>query len=260
MMMGLTCVACTQPTGSHDARSRLYHALTGSKRVDSRHYKQDLEATCLVHFGLQICICVLYSTLNRYVAPSGIWGQTQTKKADKFKSWSMGKSKSVRTKGYKSGRAEADTLDNVRQDADSRQSAADERGALGKDEATPGEESDGDGKDSGKQIASPKRITTTRSAIAGDGAAPVEVLQKRVEKRTQERDEAMKSLEMLKRKVADMEAAQTEAKVNGFNFCQFLQFLILFLTFAGQVLKLMLKLKLRQEQEQETSIGNWDPR
>jgi hypothetical protein len=64
----------------------------------------------------------------------------------------MGKSKSVRTKGGKSGTAEADALDEVRQGADSRQSAADEHEALGEDEATPGEESDGDGKDSGKQI------------------------------------------------------------------------------------------------------------
>ena len=81
--------------------------------------------------------------------------------------------KNVRSMGGKSGRAEADTLDKVRQEVDSRQSAADEREALGEDEATPGEESDGDGKDSGKQIASPKKIATTRSAIAGDGVAPV---------------------------------------------------------------------------------------
>ena len=65
---------------------------------------------------------------------------------------------------------------------------------------------------------------------------------------------------MLKRKVADMEAAQTAAKVNCFNFCQFLQFLILFLILAGQVLKLKLKLRHRQEQAQEANIGNWDPR
>jgi hypothetical protein len=51
--------------------------------------------------------------------------------------------KTVRSRGGKSpGRAEADTLDDVRQDADSRQSAADEREALGEDEATSGEESD----------------------------------------------------------------------------------------------------------------------
>ena len=129
----------------------------------------------------------------------------------------MGKSKSgnhAKTKVGKSltSRAEADALEEARQDVDSRQSAADEREALGEDEVTPGEESDGDGKDSGKQIASPKQIT--RSAIAGEGAAPVAVLQKRVEKRTQERDEAMKSLETLKRKVADMEAAQAALKVH----------------------------------------------
>jgi hypothetical protein len=126
----------------------------------------------------------------------------------------MGKTKNVRSRSGKSGRAEAEALDEARQDADSRQSAADEREALGEDEVTPDEESDGDGKDSGKKIASPKRITTTRSAMAGDGAAPVEVLQKRVEKRTQERDEAMKSLETLKRKLADMEAAQAALKVH----------------------------------------------
>jgi hypothetical protein len=103
---------------------------------------------------------------------------------------------------------------------------------LLEDVVTPGAESDGDGKDSGKQIASPKQIATSRSAIAGDGAVAVEVLQKRVGKRTQERNEAMKSLEMLKRKVADMGAAQAAAKVHCFNFCHFLQFLILFLVFA----------------------------
>jgi hypothetical protein len=95
---------------------------------------------------------------------------------------------------------------------------------------TPGEESYGDGKDGGKKIANPKHITTTRSAIASEGAAPVQVLLKRVEKRTQERDEAMKSLEKLKRKVADMESA---AKVHYFNFCNILQFLVPFLILAG---------------------------
>jgi hypothetical protein len=64
---------------------------------------------------------------------------------------------------------------------------------------------------------------------------------------------------MLKRKVADMEAAQAVVKVNCFIFCQFMQFLILFLVFAGQAIKLKVKLRLCQEQEQETSIGNWDP-
>ena len=68
----------------------------------------------------------------------------------------------------------------------------------------------------------------------------------------------MKSLEMLKRKVADMEAAQAAAKVDCFNFCHFLQFLILFLKFAGQSLELKRKLRLRQVPE--ASIGNWDPR
>jgi hypothetical protein len=162
----------------------------------------------------------------------------------------MAKTKSVKTKGCQSGRAEADALDDARQDVNSRQSAADEHGALGEDDVTPGEESDGDCKDSCKQLASPKQIATTRSAVAGDGTAPVEVLQKLMEKRTQERNEEMKSLEMLKRKVADMEAAQAAAKVHCFNFCHFLQFLILSLILAGQgrqALKLRLKLRLCPE-------------
>jgi hypothetical protein len=55
----------------------------------------------------------------------------------------------------------------------------------------------------------------------------------------------MKSLEMLKRKVADTEAAQAAAKMHCFNF-------LLFLVFAGQgrqALKLRLKLRLRRRQE-----------
>ena len=123
------------------------------------------------------------------------------------------------------------------------------------------EESDGNGEESSKQNACPKgKQCTSRSAIAGDGAAPVEVWQKRVERRTQKRDEEMKSIEILKRKVADMEAAQVEAKVHCFIFCHLLQFLILFLILAGQVLKLKLKLRHRQDQAQEANIGNWDPR
>jgi hypothetical protein len=135
----------------------------------------------------------------------------------------MGKSKGGNTAKTKVGksltdRAEANALEEAMQDVDSRQSAADEHDAVGDDDVTPGEESDGGGKDSGKKIANPKHIATTRSAIASDGAAPVAVLLKRVEKRTQERDEAMKSLEKLKRKVADLESA---AKVHYFNFCNF---------------------------------------
>jgi len=152
-------------------------------------------------------------------------GARHKKKAHKFKSWSMNKSKSVKPKVSKTrksqtgGRAEADALEEALQDVDSRQSAADEHDAVGDDD---GEESDGGGKDSGrgKKNSNPKHrdIATTRSAIASDGAAPAEVLLMRVEKRTQERDEAMKSLEKLQRKIADLESA---AKVHYFNICNF---------------------------------------
>jgi hypothetical protein len=124
--------------------------------------------------------------------------------------------------GGKSGKAEAEALDEARQDADARQSAADERGALGGEDATPGEESDSDGEESGKQNASPKgKLCTTRSVVAGDCAAQVEIWQRQVERRAQERDEAMKSIEILKRIVADMEMAQAAAKVHFLKFCQF---------------------------------------
>ena len=150
-------------------------------------------------------------------------GARHKKKAHKFKSWSMNKSKSAKTKVSKTrksqtgGRAESDALEEALQDVDSRQSAADEHDAVGDDD---GEESDGGGKDSGKKNSNPKHrdIATTRSAIASDGAAPAEVLLMRVEKRTQERDEAMKSLEILQRKIADLESA---AKVHYFNICNF---------------------------------------
>jgi hypothetical protein len=52
----------------------------------------------------------------------------------------------------------------------------------------------------------------------------------------------MKSIEMLKRKVAGMDASQAAVKVHYFNFCQFLQFRILFLLLADQALKFKLKL------------------
>jgi hypothetical protein len=78
----------------------------------------------------------------------------------------MGK-KAVKTKGGKSGKAEADVLDEARKDVEARQSAPDERGALGEDDTTPAEVSDCNGEESGKQNASPKgKQCTTRSEIA----------------------------------------------------------------------------------------------
>jgi hypothetical protein len=91
----------------------------------------------------------------------------------------MGKPKNVKTKRGKSGKAEADALDEARQDAESKQSAADEREALGKDDTTPAEESDGDGEEIGKQNAIPKgKQCITKSPIAGEGAASARLLSK----------------------------------------------------------------------------------
>jgi hypothetical protein len=75
---------------------------------------------------------------------NNLWnlGPDTQKKADKFKSWNIGK-KAVKTKGDKSGRAEADTLDEARHDANSRQSAVDERGTLGEDNSCRGGDGDG---------------------------------------------------------------------------------------------------------------------
>ena len=99
--------------------------------------------------------------------------------------------------------AVADALEDATLDADSRQSAHDEEAVL-----------DGGDKESEGDPPPPPR-TVTRATVAGnDAGAPEEVLHLRVQKRTKERNEAekerdaaIKEAELLKRKIAELEAA-----------------------------------------------------
>ncbi len=67
----------------------------------------------------------------------------------------------------------------------------------------------------------------------------------------------MKSIEILKRKVSDMDVAQAAATGPRCIDSIFVNLAVsdTFLVFIGQALKL----RLRQEAAQEANIGNWDP-
>ena len=147
----------------------------------------------------------------------------------------MGGSNAIKNKTNKHKKtAEQDALEEVSQesqDAEARRSARDEAAAIAKES----EEDEG----AGAGGSSAKQRTSTRSLVDGNGAANPELLQLRVEKRTRERDQALKEAEAalkeaeaLKRKIAELEATVLHRACSILSYYFFTKFLILFI-FTG---------------------------
>ena len=149
---------------------------------------------------------------NDVVTASRYSRRAQKKKSGQVQKLNtMAKSGSVAKAAGKSRakrNAVADALEDATLDADSRQSAHDEEAVL------DGGDEEGDPPPPPRTLAV-RGQTVTRATVAGnDAGAPDEVLQLRVQKRTKERDEAekerdaaIKEAELLKRKIAELEAA-----------------------------------------------------
>ena len=152
----------------------------------------------------------------------------------------MGGSNANKLKKQPKKTAEQDALEEARQesqDAEARRSARDEAAAAA---AIAKESEEDEGAGAGGSSAKQRTGgTSTRSLVDGNAPANPELLQLRVEKRTRERDQALKEAEAalkeaeaLKRKIAELEATVLHRACSILSYYFFTKFLILFI-FTG---------------------------